>query len=264
MLDLARVDLTELAEALEDHSYDISWWFDPATGKTLAYHSEELSDDMDEGHPEDRGMVPVEAIPSHEGYADMEAFIERVHDPRARDLLDRAIRGRGAFRRFKDTLFDLPELRDAWFAFHDARMSRRALEWLAEENLIDRETAERTALDHPDPEIPGSPGVFDPIAIAEKAAAALRELYGDRLRKVILFGSWARGDAHPESDIDLLIVLDRIDSPWDELRRMDETLWKILFEHEAVIDALPVSEEDLERSSTPVLHRVAAEGRALE
>lgn len=263
MLDLATVDLEELGMALEDHSYELSWWFDPGTGKTLAFHSEELSDDMEAGHPEDRGMIPVEAIPSYEGYSDMEAFIERVADPRGRDLLDRAIRGRGAFRRFKDTLFDFPELREAWFAFHDARMSRRALEWLSEHDLIGREAVDRAAREHADPDMPGPPGVADPIAIAEKAAAALRELYGDRLRRVILFGSWARDDAHPESDIDILVVLDSVDSPWDELERMDETLWKILFEHEAVIDAVPVSEEDLERLATPLLRRVAAEGRTL-
>ena len=61
----------------------------------------------------------------------MEDFIRRVRDPRARDLLERAIAGRGAFRRFKDTLLDFPDLRPVWFAFHDARMERRAIEWLA-------------------------------------------------------------------------------------------------------------------------------------
>ncbi|MGH9243243.1 MAG: UPF0158 family protein [Acidimicrobiales bacterium] len=57
----------------------------------------------------------------------MEEFIELVPDQRPAHLLARAIDGRGAFRRFKDTLSDLPELRDQWFIFHDARMSRRAV-----------------------------------------------------------------------------------------------------------------------------------------
>ena len=35
----------------------------------------------------------------------------------------------------------------------------------------------------------------------------LRSLYGDRLVKLILFGSHARGEANPDSDIDLLAVL---------------------------------------------------------
>jgi hypothetical protein len=263
MLDPATVDLQELATALEDHSYDISWWFDPKTGQTVAFHSEELSEEADEEHPEDRGLTRVDPIPSHEGYADMEDFIGRVGDPRARDLLERAIRGRGAFRRFKDTLLDLPELREAWFAFHDARMARRALEWLVQERLLEPEEADRAAAEHPDPDLPGGPGPVGPLDVATQAAQELRSIYGDRLRQVILFGSWARGDAHPESDIDLLVVLDRVDSPWDELRWMDEALWKVSFQHDVVISEVPVSEEDVRQGSQPMLRRVAAEGRSV-
>jgi predicted nucleotidyltransferase len=35
----------------------------------------------------------------------------------------------------------------------------------------------------------------------------LTELYGDRLVRLVLYGSQARGDAHPESDVDVLVVL---------------------------------------------------------
>ncbi len=67
----------------------------------------------------------------------MEDFIQLVRDPQARDLLEREIEGRGAFRRFKDTLFEFPELRDEWFALRDVRARRRAVEWLRDEDLVD-------------------------------------------------------------------------------------------------------------------------------
>lgn len=35
--------------------------------------------------------------------------------------------------------------------------------------------------------------------------------FGARLREVVLFGSWARGDAHEESDVDVLVVVDGLD-----------------------------------------------------
>lgn len=35
----------------------------------------------------------------------------------------------------------------------------------------------------------------------------LRLLYGDRLERIILYGSYARGDFHEESDVDYLAVL---------------------------------------------------------
>lgn len=51
-------------------------------------------------------------------------------------------------------------------------------------------------------------------------------LYGDRLRTVVLFGSRARGDAHAESDMDLLVVLDEVCSRRKELARMSDVLWR--------------------------------------
>ena len=36
-----------------------------------------------------------------------------------------------------------------------------------------------------------------------------RDAFGDRLHQLVLYGSYARGDATPESDIDVLVVLDR-------------------------------------------------------
>lgn len=39
-------------------------------------------------------------------------------------------------------------------------------------------------------------------------AAAVRAHYGDRLDKIVLFGSRARGDDGPQSDADLAIVID--------------------------------------------------------
>jgi hypothetical protein len=257
VLDLGSVDLGDLANALEDHSFEHSWWLDPETGEIVLWS--DYSREQGEPEPEVRGLTPIEPIVSHEGYRDMEDFIALVRDPRARELLERAIEGRGAFRRFKDTLFEFRELREAWFRFHDARMERRALEWLADEGMVDRKAAERAMPG--DPELPEISGPFDPFAIARTVAADLRELYGARLRKVLLFGSWARGDAHPESDIDLLVVLDRVDSVSNELRRMDDILWRHSFGNDTVITALPVAEAEAEKQEKPVLMRALAEGQ---
>ncbi|MGH3012856.1 MAG: UPF0158 family protein [Gaiellaceae bacterium] len=258
MLDLTKVDLDDLAQALEDHSYEHTWWLDPETGEVVLWS--DYVQEQGETDPETRGLRPIDAIPSHEGYEEMQDFIERVRDPRARDLLERAIAGRGAFRRFKDTLLDLPELRDAWFRFHDARLERRAIRWLLDEGLVDEAAAERSLAELPEPELLELSGSFDPREIARDVARDLRGLYGDRLTTVLLFGSWARGDAHPESDIDLLVVLDRVDSVWDELRRMDPFLWRHSFDNDTVVTALPVAQKDLEERSRPVLVRAQAEG----
>jgi predicted nucleotidyltransferase len=260
VLDLEAIDLDLICQGLEDHSPESSWWFDPRTGDVEPWFESSLQEGDE---PESRGLIWIEPVDSSESYGDLEDFTAQVRDHRARDLLERAISGRGAFRRFKDTLFDFPELREAWFAFHDARMEQRALEWLLSKELVDRAAAERAISKREDPELPELSAPFDPHEVAREAAEELRGLYGDRLRQVLLFGSWARGDAHPESDIDLLVVLDQVESAWDELRTMDPVLWRHSFENDTVISATPVAEADFSRSSAPILIRAKAEGQAI-
>lgn len=43
--------------------------------------------------------------------------------------------------------------------------------------------------------------------ILTKTQQSLKTVYGEQLEKIVLFGSQGRGDATPESDIDILIVL---------------------------------------------------------
>ena len=47
--------------------------------------------------------------------------------------------------------------------------------------------------------------------LMEKYVEEIRKIYGSHLRKVILYGSYARGDFHPDSDIDIMILLDITD-----------------------------------------------------
>jgi predicted nucleotidyltransferase len=50
----------------------------------------------------------------------------------------------------------------------------------------------------------------------------LAALYGGRLRGLYLFGSYARDEADAESDLDVLVVLDRVDSYSSEISRTSE------------------------------------------
>lgn len=258
MLDLDRVDLGKLCMALEDNSLEHAWWLDPRTAELELWS--ELGDNEGEEHPEDRGLVAIDPIDSAESYSDMQDFASGASHGRPRDLLLRAIAGRGAFRRFKDTLLEFPELREAWFGFHDARMQRRAILWLEERGLIGAAAAQRALADRPEPDLPAPARPLDAASVASAVADDLRDLYGNRLRTVVLFGSWARGDAHPESDIDLLVVLDDVRSRWEELSRMSDILWRHSLEHDVVVTELPVSEAEYRDSDEPLLVRARAEG----
>lgn len=263
MLDLGRVDLSLLAEALEDHSELGSWWIDPATGEIQEWSSDAIRDEGDDQSPAERGWRRIEPLSSRESYADMAEFAERVRDRRARDLLRRAIAGRGAFRRFKDTLVELPALRTSWFTFHDTRMRRRAIAWLAAEGLLAGDDAARAVAAHEDPELAGLGWPFDADETARSVARDLKERYGPRLRRVVLFGSHARGEADEESDLDLAVVLDRVPDPWAELRVMDDVLWEHTLTTGVVISAIPVGERDLEAAVAPALAHARDEGRTV-
>jgi hypothetical protein len=69
--------------------------------------------------------------------------------------LARAIQGKGAFRRFRNELYEeYPELVPAWNGFRDARRIRRAVEWLLDNSLIADDAADRFLAGHADPDLP--------------------------------------------------------------------------------------------------------------
>jgi hypothetical protein len=85
----------------------------------------------------------------------MAGFAETITDERAGRRLARAIQGKGAFRRFKDELHEEdPGLLPAWYTFRDTRAARRAVQWLADNSLIDDDAADRFLAGHPDPHLP--------------------------------------------------------------------------------------------------------------
>lgn len=248
MLDPESVDLDELCAALDDHTPGVTWWIDPSTGRVVSH-----LDAVGAPRPSGVRIRPTEA---RESYRDMSQFVAAVHHRRAADLLDRAISGRGAFRRFKDTLVEFPELRDQWFRYRAARTRRRALSWLADQHLVPREEAERLAVQFPDPaagdeELPAA------------VAVDLGMLYGDRLEQVLVFGSWVRGEGPGEFDLQLLVVLADLRSPWEELHRMDDVLWRHTERSGFTVTAVPVSADDLREPSTSLLARAMAEARVL-
>lgn len=259
MLDLTAVDLNDLANALDDHSDYGAWFLDAETGEIWFWPHD--SSDAPDDDPELRADArAIDALPSAVGYGDMEDFIEGVTDRRVADLLSRAITGRGAFRRFKDTLFEFPELRQAWFSFRDARMQRRAIEFLVDESLVSEAAAREALAQLPDPRPPSAMGVVEPCRVAQAVAADLHRLYGDRLRNVVLYGSQARGDAHPESGLDLAVILEEVTTPWEELRNMDEIMWRHTLESGVTVSVTPVLAGDWDRGERPLLRTARADG----
>jgi hypothetical protein len=156
MLDLGRLDVDEIAMALSDQTdYEHRWLLDPRTGQVAFWTSDTGIDGESPVDLDELDLIPIDPLPSHVWCEDMADFAEGVSDDNAWRRLRRAIAGRGAFRRFKDELYEeYPDLVPAWHAFRDARAKRRAIEWLLDQRLIGEDAASQFLTDHPDPTLP--------------------------------------------------------------------------------------------------------------
>ena len=95
--------------------------------------------------------ISIPGEDSHEAYRDMERFISTVQSDRLRDRLWQAIQGRGAFRYFKDVLYEHPVEQERWFAFKDRRFHDRISRWLESEGI--EPTNPREPPEVPEPEV---------------------------------------------------------------------------------------------------------------
>jgi Uncharacterised protein family (UPF0158) len=124
------VDLEERSELLEAGLGEDGGRIDLETGEvwrasTIQYFAEEEPGEAPDFEEPDRWLY-VGPEGSHEGYRDMEDFIAMVDEPDHADRLGIAIDGRGAFRRFKDTISRWPDEQARWYRFSDERRRGRA------------------------------------------------------------------------------------------------------------------------------------------
>jgi uncharacterized protein len=97
----------------------------------------------------------------------------------------------------------------------------------------------------------------DPVL--QRYKAALGNLYGDRIDRVILFGSRARGDAHADSDYDVAIFLKSMPDRWVEFNRLADLRVAFHIDTDAFFDAKPyVATAFSERS--PLMREIRRDG----
>lgn len=83
----------------------------------------------------------------------------------------------------------------------------------------------------------------DVRAVLAELKPGLQALYGERLKGVYLFGSYARGEADEESDVDVLVVLDHVSRYAEELDRTSELISTLSLEHGVTLSRVFASEQ---------------------
>jgi hypothetical protein len=153
---LDRFDIGEIATALQgQNDYDHYRLVDPRTGEMEFWTRDGGIDGENPIDLDELDLIPISPLPSYVWYQDMADFAESISDERAGQRLARVIRGKGAFRHFKDELREEhPELFPAWYEFSNIRAQRRAVTWLADNELVDQDDADRFVAEHADPVLP--------------------------------------------------------------------------------------------------------------
>ena len=89
----------------------------------------------------------------------------------------------------------------------------------------------------------------------------LVRVYGEQLKGVYLYGSYARGDNQPGSDVDVMIVLDSYQRYGDEIKRTSELNAKISLDYNLSVSRLFMTEERWRHEDSPLLRNVRAQGQ---
>jgi hypothetical protein len=165
-----KVSYTDLELAFSASGFDYVYLLDTKTGEVLSYESDiedellagdDLSglqewqegevaaarrvlracgDLLEPGEEADQVSEPgryvrIPRIETDEAYEAMVDFAETVRNAHLRELLDVALRGKGAFRRFKDVLLNYPAERERWFEFETRRQRETIDAWAREQGV---------------------------------------------------------------------------------------------------------------------------------
>jgi hypothetical protein len=148
-----KVKLKDIIEEMEIQFEESRSLLNINTGKIVLVTSEDLRaaedekpfDHLSEWEQENR-MIAMDVVENFENYIElptkyevneyeiMEFFCLTVSDQRRQESLLRAIKGKGAFRRFKDKIIDF-EIEDQWYSYRDEYFKQIAIEWCQEHKI---------------------------------------------------------------------------------------------------------------------------------
>ena len=97
--------------------------------------------------------------------------------------------------------------------------------------------------------------------LLQELKTGLGVIYGQRLKGVYLYGSYARGEEDKESDVDVLVVLDDFDQYGAEVDRTSELSGRLSLQYGVSLSKVFVRERDWLVRVTPFLENVREEAR---
>ena len=90
-------------------------------------------------------------------------------------------------------------------------------------------------------------------SILKELKIGLQDIYREQLKGLYLYGSYARADADSESDIDILVILDKVDRYSNEIARTSKLVSELSLKYDVTISRVFVSQQDWAEKETPFL-----------
>ena len=132
-----RVKLEDIINAIESTDDSSEYFLDRVTGEIVWLNDMMMDNDERETVSEtldEHGFFRLPTPYDINDYQIMENFIVSLPDGQARNRLSSAINGRGAFRRFKDTV-RYEGLEQQWYDWKDSAYKQLAIEWCDDNGL---------------------------------------------------------------------------------------------------------------------------------
>jgi len=96
--------------------------------------------------------------------------------------------------------------------------------------------------------------------ILKEVKKTLKNIYGANLKKIILYGSYARGEAEDGSDIDLIILLDDMEEYIKEREKYFPAIYELDLKYDTVISIFPFKIEEYQKRKMPIILNAKKEG----
>lgn len=87
--------------------------------------------------------------------------------------------------------------------------------------------------------------------------------YGEKIKQIIIYGSYVRGEATKDSDIDILVVIDDSLNPFEVRKNLSDIIFDILLEKKELISVIPVPETFFKDYKSPFILNVKEEGMVI-
>ena len=96
--------------------------------------------------------------------------------------------------------------------------------------------------------------------LINQVKAHLVKEYGERIKKVILYGSYVRGETTRDSDIDILVLVDQSLNPFEVRESLSDLLFDIILNEGELVSVIVVPEDFFESYNSPFILNVKKEG----